>query len=68
MKKVWLTVARAQTKLHDILTEDRGDTNFISIMIILGIVLAIAVIFIGFKDTIVTTATKKIDEFIKAFK
>lgn len=32
---------------------ERGDTNFISILIILGIVVILAGIFIGFKDTIV---------------
>ena len=32
---------------------ERGDTNFISIIIILGIVILVAGIFIGFKDKIV---------------
>lgn len=42
--------------------EDDGDTNFLSIFIILGIVLALAVIFIGFKDRIVTFVEKKMDD------
>lgn len=32
---------------------ERGDTNFISILIILGIVIVVATVFIGFKDQIV---------------
>ena len=34
-------------------SEERGDTNFISILIILGIVILVAGVFIGFKDQIV---------------
>lgn len=32
---------------------ERGDTNFISILIVLGIVILVAGVFIGFKDQIV---------------
>lgn len=35
------------------LAGERGDTNFISILIILGIVIIVAGVFIGFKDQIV---------------
>lgn len=33
--------------------DERGDTNFISILIILAIVIILAGVFIGFKDDIV---------------
>lgn len=35
------------------LASERGDTNFISILIILGLVIILAGVFIGFKDQIV---------------
>ncbi len=41
------------TKVRPRLTDERGDTNFISILIILGIVILLAGVFIGFKDQIV---------------
>lgn len=36
------------------LKEENGDTNFISIIIILAIVMVVAAIFVGFKNQIVT--------------
>ena len=37
-------------KTTEKLSEEDGDTNFLSIMIVLGIVLVVAVLFIAFKD------------------
>lgn len=46
---------------------ERGDTNFISILIILGIVILLAGLFIGFKDQIVNEVKGIVDGFdIKA--
>ncbi len=45
------------------LTDERGDTNFISILIILGIVIILAGLFIGFKDKIVEQVQEIIDKF-----
>lgn len=42
-------LARIRPKL----VEERGDTNFISILIILGIVIGLATLFIKFGDNIV---------------
>lgn len=39
--------------LQGLCEEERGDTNFISILIILGLVVILAGVFIGFKDQIV---------------
>ena len=35
------------------LKNEKGDTNFVSILIIMGIAIALAGVFIGFKDQIV---------------
>lgn len=43
--------------------DERGDTNFISILIILGIVILLAVLFIGFKDQIVEQVQNIVDGF-----
>lgn len=42
---------------------ERGDTNFISIMILLGVALAVAGVFITFKDKIVGDVQVIIDGF-----
>ena len=43
--------------------DERGDTNFISILIILAIVVILAGLFIGFKDQIVEQVQGIIDGF-----
>lgn len=45
-------------------SSERGDTNFISIIIILGIVILLAAVFLGFKDTIV----EKVQEIVDGIK
>lgn len=49
-----------QKKVNDVMSfvqnaikSERGDTNFISILIVLGIVIILAGLFMGFKDQIV---------------
>lgn len=54
---------KAYLTIKDKLSSERGDTNFISIIIILGIVLLVAGIFIGFKDDIVDMVKKIVDGF-----
>lgn len=39
--------------LNRFIKNERGDTNFISILIVMGIVILLAGLFIGFKDQIV---------------
>lgn len=48
LQSVYMTAIRPK------LAEERGDTNFISILIILGVVILLAGVFIGFKDQIVS--------------
>lgn len=45
------------------LTCERGDTNFISILIILGIVIILAGVFMAFKDQIVGQVQEIIEGF-----
>ena len=57
---------RAQIEANDLMkkaSSERGDTNFISILIILGIVVVLAGVFIGFKDQIVAKVTEIIESF-----
>ena len=44
--------------------KERGDTNFISILIILGIVILVSAVFLGFKDTIV----EKVEQIVNGIK
>lgn len=65
MLKVWLDgmYLRAVSGIQRMLREERGDTNFISILIILGIVIILAGVFIGFKDRIVGMVSDIVDNF-----
>lgn len=45
------------------LKDESGDTNFISIIIILGIVIVLAGVFIVFRDKIVDTIKGVVDGF-----
>lgn len=50
--------------LNRIIKSERGDTNFISILIVMGIVILLAGLFIGFKDQIVGMVQEIIDGFV----
>ena len=54
---------KAQAMLQEAMEEERGDTNFISILIILALVVILAGIFIGFKDQIVGQVTSIVEGF-----
>lgn len=51
---------RAANRLR---TDERGDTNFISIVIILVIVMVVAGVFIAFKDEILGMAMDAFEDF-----
>lgn len=55
------------TKVRPSLADERGDTNFISILIILGIVVVLAGVFIGLKDQIVGLVQGKVSTFAGTF-
>ena len=48
----------------EMMNDEKGDTNFISVLIILGIVVVLAGVFMGFKDQIV----KQVNDLMKNFK
>lgn len=48
---------------NKVMKEEKGDTNFISIIIILGIVIVVAGVFMGFKDQIVAMVRDKVNAF-----
>ena len=53
----------AMTRIQKFVNSEKGDTNFISILIILGIVILLAGLFIGFKDKIVGQVENIINGF-----
>lgn len=61
------SMLRAQIAATDFLTEERGDTNFISIAIILIAIIAIAVVFIAFRDQILSKLQQAIQDLFNAF-
>lgn len=65
MLRVWMDgmYLKAMSGIRRVLREEKGDTNFISILIILGIVIILAGVFMGFKDQIVGMVQEKVDAF-----
>ena len=63
LKKLDKMFIKLMTKQNLLLKEERGDTNFISILILLAVAISLAVIFIGFKDTIVGQVQEIINGF-----
>lgn len=57
IREVYLSAVRPN------LSNERGDTNFISILIILGIVIILAGVFMAFKDQIVDQVQSIVDGF-----
>lgn len=55
--------AKVNNIVRTAVKDERGDTNFISILIILGIVILVATVFIGFKDQIVGQVQNIINGF-----
>lgn len=53
----------AKIALTNAVYEEKGDTNFVSILILLGIVIALATVFINFKTQIV----EKVQGIINGF-
>lgn len=65
MKKLIHNAQRkAYIRFRDFIESERGDTNFISILIILSIAILLAGVFIGFKDKIVEQVKAIVDGFV----
>ena len=58
-KIIFTPVVKARLFAED----ERGDTNFISILVLLGIALALAAVFLGFKDQVLTWVNSAIAPF-----
>lgn len=50
-------------RLYLFLHDEKGDTNFISMLVILGIALALAGVFLGFKDQVLDWVDANIGDF-----
>ena len=61
--KIQKLQAKAAAQLQEVIKNEKGDTNFISILIILGIVIILAGVFMVFKDQIVGQVQEIIDGF-----
>lgn len=61
--KAYIAVMDGMNFCKKKLKSERGDTNFISIIIILGIVILLAGLFIGFKEQIVGEVTEIVSGF-----
>lgn len=55
--------SKAILGMNNVMRNEKGDTNFISILIILGVVILLAGVFIAFKDQIVEQVQGIIDGF-----
>lgn len=54
---------KAKIKVDEFINNERGDTNFISILVILGIALALAAVFLAFKDQVIAWVDTNIGDF-----
>ena len=64
-EKINGALVRGKLAMERFLTEERGDTNFVSIAIVLVIVITVAVAFIALKDEVLgwlDSAVKKLKD------
>jgi len=61
--KVNSLFVKASIKVESFAKDEEGDTNFISILVILGIALALAGVFLAFKDQILAWVDENIGDF-----
>lgn len=52
-----------KNRIHNFLVDEKGDTNFISILVLLGIALALAGIFLAFQEKIMNWVDTTIGGF-----
>ena len=64
LDKIYINCAnRLKAGIYNFLHDENGDTNFISIIIVLGIVLALVVIFRGYIKDILDKISGNITKF-----
>ena len=70
MKKLFIklnsTLLAAKLAARNFVSDERGDTNFVSIAIILIVVIVIAIVFITLGDELVAKKKKKIQDLLDA--
>lgn len=68
MKKIHEMLTKIQVKAHCLIADfkksERGDTNFVSMLIIIGIVVVLAGLFLTLGKDVMTTISQKVKEFI----
>lgn len=62
-KKLDMMLFVAKAKVESFLRDEKGDTNFISILVLLGIALALAGVFLTFKDQVLGWVDTNVGEF-----
>ena len=65
-EKIESALISAKLAMGRFASEERGDTNFLSIAIILVVVLALAVVFIAFGDELTGMLNESTDELFDA--
>lgn len=63
MAKIDMFLLNAKAKVESFLRDENGDTNFISIMVLLGIALALAGVFLTFKEQVLGWVDTNIGDF-----
>lgn len=58
---LYLTVTGAW---EDFKESERGDTNFVSMLLIIGIVVVLAIAFLSLGTSVMDTVTKKVTDFL----
>lgn len=69
MKKInelfLMMYVKAVIAVEDFKNSERGDTNFVSMLLIIGIVVVLAGLFLTLGKGVMNSITTKINEFIK---
>jgi len=63
IKKMDAMYISAKNRIYNFLNDEKGDTNFISILVLLGIALALAGVFLTFKDQVLGWVDSNIGDF-----
>lgn len=63
MNQIEALVLYLRVKAREFLTDEEGDTNFISILVLLGIALALAGVFLTFQGQIIDWVNRNIGQF-----
>lgn len=70
MKKLNAMIIKLQMKANNAFNEfknsERGDTNFVSMLLIMGIVVVLAGLFLTLGKDVMTTVTQKIQDFLNS--